>query len=137
MHRIGRTGRAGATGRAFTFVSDEDAEAIANVEKLTGMVIPLYQAEGLEESDARAPRKRERPERPRQDKPERASAERAHSERAPAERRQREPRNETRRDERPEQRRREPVAAAPAAHANGPDEGWNGPVPSFLGVSAL
>ena len=137
VHRIGRTGRAGATGRAFTFVSDEDAEAIANVEKLTGMVIPLYQAEGLEESDARAPRKRERPERPRQDKPERASAERAHSERAPAERRQREPRNETRRDERPEQRRREPVAAAPAAHANGPDEGWNGPVPSFLGVSAL
>jgi len=36
VHRIGRTGRAGATGRAFTFVTDEDAEAIANVEKLTG-----------------------------------------------------------------------------------------------------
>jgi superfamily II DNA/RNA helicase len=35
VHRIGRTGRAGAKGRAFTFVSPEDAEAIANVEKLT------------------------------------------------------------------------------------------------------
>ena len=42
VHRIGRTGRAGATGRAFTFVTDEDAEAIANVEKLTGGAIPLF-----------------------------------------------------------------------------------------------
>jgi superfamily II DNA/RNA helicase len=36
VHRIGRTGRGGATGRAFTLVSPEDAEAIENVEKLTG-----------------------------------------------------------------------------------------------------
>jgi superfamily II DNA/RNA helicase len=42
VHRIGRTGRAGAKGRAFTFVTKEDAEAIANVEKLTGMDIPLF-----------------------------------------------------------------------------------------------
>ncbi len=42
VHRIGRTGRAGAKGRAFTFVTAEDAEAIANVEKLTGGPIPLY-----------------------------------------------------------------------------------------------
>jgi superfamily II DNA/RNA helicase len=40
IHRIGRTGRGGATGRAITLYSDEDAEAIGNVEKLTGMVIP-------------------------------------------------------------------------------------------------
>jgi superfamily II DNA/RNA helicase len=40
VHRIGRTGRGGATGRAFTIWSDEDAEAIANVEKLTGGAIP-------------------------------------------------------------------------------------------------
>lgn len=46
VHRIGRTGRAGATGRAFTFVTEEDAEAIANVEKLTGMAIPVFDAEG-------------------------------------------------------------------------------------------
>ena len=43
VHRIGRTGRAGALGRAFTFVSPEDAEAVANVEKLTGGPIPLYE----------------------------------------------------------------------------------------------
>ncbi len=41
IHRIGRTGRGGATGRAYTLVSDEDLEAIANVEKLTGMTIPV------------------------------------------------------------------------------------------------
>ncbi|WP_420383290.1 DEAD/DEAH box helicase [Novosphingobium sp.] len=40
IHRIGRTGRGGATGRAITLYSDEDAEAIGNVEKLTGLSIP-------------------------------------------------------------------------------------------------
>src|SRR6186713_83689 len=43
VHRIGRTGRAGAKGRAFTLVTPEDAEAIANVEKLTGTVIPVFE----------------------------------------------------------------------------------------------
>ncbi|MGL1645706.1 hypothetical protein ACSTHO_23305, partial [Vibrio parahaemolyticus] len=33
-------GRGGATGRAFTLVAPEDAEAIDNVEKLTGFKIP-------------------------------------------------------------------------------------------------
>ncbi len=42
VHRIGRTGRAGAKGRAFTFVTPEDAEAIDNVEKLTKNVIPTF-----------------------------------------------------------------------------------------------
>ncbi|MBD3730259.1 MAG: DEAD/DEAH box helicase [Sphingomonadales bacterium] len=42
VHRIGRTGRAGAKGRAFTFVADEDAEAIQNVEKLTGAEVPVF-----------------------------------------------------------------------------------------------
>jgi superfamily II DNA/RNA helicase len=39
IHRIGRTGRAGATGRAYTLVSPKDDEAIANVQKLTGVKI--------------------------------------------------------------------------------------------------
>ncbi len=46
VHRIGRTGRAGAKGRAFTFVAEEDAEAIDNVEKLTGSKIPGLRQEG-------------------------------------------------------------------------------------------
>ena len=59
IHRIGRTGRGGATGRAITLVSDEDAEAISNVEKLTGLKIPEI-AIGLDQSagddEAREPR---------------------------------------------------------------------------------
>lgn len=39
VHRIGRTGRAGATGKAYTFFTDDDAENIANIEKLTGIPI--------------------------------------------------------------------------------------------------
>ncbi len=51
IHRIGRTGRAGAKGKAFTMVTPEDAEAIANVEKLTGLAIAEF---GKVEGDKRA-----------------------------------------------------------------------------------
>lgn len=47
VHRIGRTGRAGAKGRAFTLVADEDAEAISNVEKLTGAKIKVFGKEDV------------------------------------------------------------------------------------------
>ena len=46
VHRVGRTGRAGAKGRAFTFVTKADAEAIANVEKLTGIDLPVFDGGG-------------------------------------------------------------------------------------------
>ena len=39
VHRIGRTGRAGAKGVAYTFVTNEDAEAIDNIQKLIGTKI--------------------------------------------------------------------------------------------------
>jgi superfamily II DNA/RNA helicase len=39
VHRIGRTGRAGATGKAFTLATPDDAEAVANIEKLTSTKI--------------------------------------------------------------------------------------------------
>ncbi len=50
VHRIGRTGRAGATGKAFTFITEEDAEALANIEKLIGTTIPEVVVEGVEAS---------------------------------------------------------------------------------------
>ena len=68
VHRIGRTGRGGATGQAFTLVSDEDAEAIANVEKLTGMKIPEITLTTGDDARADVPRDsaaRERPVRER------------------------------------------------------------------------
>src|SRR3954467_7121929 len=39
IHRIGRTGRAGAKGIAITLVTPQDAEAVAGIEKLTGLKI--------------------------------------------------------------------------------------------------
>ncbi|MEO5705525.1 MAG: DEAD/DEAH box helicase [Alteraurantiacibacter sp.] len=42
IHRIGRTGRAGAKGRAITLVTPADAEAMDNVEKLTQIKVPLF-----------------------------------------------------------------------------------------------
>ena len=39
VHRIGRTGRAGKTGIAITLVTSADAEAIDNIQKLTGTKI--------------------------------------------------------------------------------------------------
>lgn len=129
IHRIGRTGRAGATGRAFTFVAPEDAEAIANVEKLTGMSIPVY----AESSAAAAPREGARTERaPRESRPAR-EARAPREERAPREARAPREERRPRREERAEPAQR----AAPRAPVPVEDEAWNGPVPGFLSMSAL
>ena len=117
VHRIGRTGRAGATGRAFTFVTDDDAEAIANVEKLTGMKIPVHEMAVSEEA-------------PREDKPRRE--ERSRRDEKP--RREREERPKREREERKAKTERKPERRRDYARDNEPDDGWNGPVPEFLSV---
>ncbi|MCC6829128.1 MAG: DEAD/DEAH box helicase [Novosphingobium sp.] len=171
VHRIGRTGRAGATGRAFTFVTDEDAEAIANVEKLTGGAIPLFTLPGAEAAPEG------RTEKPRDEKPRRAAREDrpARAEKPP--RAEKPARDEKparkKRDDKPAARKPEaapareeryepeaaprpveaprPMAASRDAAPEKPfkprrdsrgrnepaDDGWNGPVPGFLHVSAL
>ena len=48
VHRIGRTGRAGAKGRAFTFVTKDDADALKDIQKLIGTEIPLIPTPGDE-----------------------------------------------------------------------------------------
>jgi superfamily II DNA/RNA helicase len=117
VHRIGRTGRAGATGRAFTFVAPEDAEAIGNVEKLTGGAIPLFAVQLAAETDSD-----ERP----------ARAERARREETShGEREERKPRGEKRKAEDRYERRDRHNEHGLAS------EGWNGPIPGFLNVSAL
>src|SRR5690606_6753880 len=40
VHRIGRTGRAGASGEAINFCSPDDARLLADIEKLIGRKIP-------------------------------------------------------------------------------------------------
>jgi superfamily II DNA/RNA helicase len=47
VHRVGRTARMGAKGRAFTFVTREQGEELTKVEALINMIIPLAQIEGF------------------------------------------------------------------------------------------
>jgi superfamily II DNA/RNA helicase len=82
VHRIGRTGRAGATGRAFTLVADEDAEAIGNVEKLTGGAIPVFEFEGNSQPEEVQPK--ERPRREREERKPRRESPRAEKRAEPA-----------------------------------------------------
>jgi superfamily II DNA/RNA helicase len=93
VHRIGRTGRAGLEGHAFTIAMPDDRAAVEAIEKLIGHPIPPVTVEGLDpiawaEDDGRkrrgrggrattarpraaAPAPRERParEKPAQDRP--------------------------------------------------------------------
>jgi superfamily II DNA/RNA helicase len=48
VHRIGRTGRAGLEGHAFTIATPEDRVAVEAIEKLTGHPIPPMIVEGLD-----------------------------------------------------------------------------------------
>lgn len=145
VHRIGRTGRAGAKGRAITLVSPADAEAMENVEKLTQMKVPPFDWSSVtpEAAEEAAPKRREsrrrdeeRDEAPRED----AREERPKRERRPRreerdERADPAPRRERERDERPAREERRPRYEDNDPPTK-PGE-WNGPMPSFLGQSAL
>ena len=51
VHRIGRTGRAGLEGHAFTIAQPEDRYAVEQIEKLIGHPIPPMSIEGLDPVD--------------------------------------------------------------------------------------
>src|SRR3954462_3171312 len=59
IHRIGRTGRAGMTGIAITLATREDREAVAAIEKLTGMKIARVRAGEEPATPTEAPKSRE------------------------------------------------------------------------------
>ncbi|MHA6722223.1 DEAD/DEAH box helicase [Sphingomonas sp. RS2018] len=183
VHRIGRTGRAGATGVAYTLITDEDAENVANIEKLTGQTIPRLDvaAEGrgrsapsreapVRDAPVERPRRGRRPaaeaavveaapapvaeaaparprrerDAPRPVRTEEPRAERPREDRsrdAEAPRRDDAVRTERPRDDiRPPRRddirppRRDDDRRRRAPEDDGPDDGWNGPMPSFLNV---
>ncbi len=51
VHRIGRTGRAGREGHAYTLATPDEAKLVGAVEKLTGLPIPrMVAVEGVESS---------------------------------------------------------------------------------------
>ena len=91
VHRIGRTGRAGLSGRAFTLATVEEDEALAAIERLIGKPIPRIQIDGLDpvsldvlEPRGRRGRGRGRGARDAAEKPERAAAPPAGTPRPPA-----------------------------------------------------
>ncbi len=150
IHRIGRTGRAGMSGIAITLATREDAEAVAAIEKLTGLKIArVGQKADAAVADFEEPKPAKAEPKPRA----RKGAAHRRQEREPAPRReQREP--APRREEREPAAQREEREPAPQpsakveprtepkpqprakAVAEDSDDGWNGPLPSFLSKSA-
>ena len=66
VHRIGRTGRAGLSGRSFTLAAPEDGKAVAAIVKLIGRDIPPVAVDGIEPAqleydERRRPRARRTP----------------------------------------------------------------------------
>tara|TARA_B100001179_G_scaffold207430_1_gene171953 strand:+ start:1715 stop:3112 length:1398 start_codon:yes stop_codon:yes gene_type:complete len=139
VHRIGRTGRAGAKGRAFTFVSDDDAEALANIEKLTGTKIKPFGKADVRVELIDAKQKRERS--PKRDEDENADAP------SRDEGREAEGKSKPSRDRKPRKEEQKPAPSGESRSSRGrgrrddnetiPAGEWNGPKPDFLSVSAL
>ena len=48
VHRIGRTGRAGATGQAISLVSADEVELLSDIERLTQKILERREVEGFE-----------------------------------------------------------------------------------------
>ena len=132
IHRIGRTGRAGMKGIAITLATRADADAVAAIEKLTGLKISRV---GAEEKPLTEPVDR--------GEPVRAKKSEKTAERSEAQPKKAEPK-------RPETRPAEPKKPAKSAVREAPEpkrerstvvediaDDWNGPLPSFLSSSAL
>ena len=152
IHRIGRTGRAGMSGIAYTLATSADFEAIAAIEKLTGIKIPRVGDGESALKDGPAPAPAEPAHQAQvaaaEEKPARSrgrSRGRAHDGQPPREEHAREqpPREERAPDAQraaapPRNAKPEPVEpiANPLKPADDAVAEWNGPVPSFLSMGA-
>jgi len=131
IHRIGRTGRAGMTGIAITLATRADTEAVAGIEKLTGLKI-------ARSGRAAEPEKTE----PRAAEPKTAKPEKRERTRAPKPERAEDPKRERAEEpkrERPQQPKHDPVPESKIERLPVVEDiksDWNGPLPSFLSKSA-
>ncbi|MFZ1416050.1 MAG: DEAD/DEAH box helicase [Defluviicoccus sp.] len=120
IHRIGRTARAGRSGRALTIALPEEGKYVALIEKMIGSAIPRLEVEGVEAAELSAPSGRRRhpgkaktePKRPEEKRFEakRPDEEKRPEEKRPEEKRPEEKRAEEKRAEekRPEAKRSQP-----------------------------
>ena len=53
VHRIGRTGRAGATGHAYTFVAPDEISPLREIEYFTGKLVPAWDLPGFAYDEGR------------------------------------------------------------------------------------
>lgn len=53
VHRIGRTGRAGCTGVAFTFMAPDEVNPLREIEYFTKALVPLWEPEGFPFAEGR------------------------------------------------------------------------------------
>jgi superfamily II DNA/RNA helicase len=155
VHRIGRTGRAGMTGIAISFATPQDREQVAAIEKLVGQKIkPLgASADAKPQAETNAePAPEKAPETQADAEPARKSRTRKRPGAkatpqpkgdAPSEAKAKpEPKVDNPRDEKPRGEKphapasRDELSDAPAKVAEDADAEWNGPLPSFLTVSA-
>ena len=150
VHRIGRTGRAGAKGRAITLVTPEDAEALANVEKLTKMKVPEFPwgeasgqagSQNSNDSNDKAPAEEPKEKKPRsrrrkqEDRAEPREEHAAKSEKSGPSRAEQSPGGQE--TEQGPQKDPEKVPAKgnqKASDKASDSDDWNGPMPGFLGV---
>jgi superfamily II DNA/RNA helicase len=121
VHRIGRTGRAGAKGKAYTFVTKADEEAIENIEKLMGLKIERMgkiasadTSAGQADNGTKAKRTN-----PRGKTAKGADSRSSTEEKLPA--------AVTAKAPKPASSKPKIIDADPDG-----DDGWNGPMPSFL-----
>lgn len=149
VHRIGRTGRAGAKGTAYTFVTPEDREAIDNIQKLIGQQIAVVQSDGESAPAQKADEKPTREKSARKPRGGRAADSGVAKEadkgeaipvNAPATRVEKAPTPvRTARAAAPEapppEARRSNRSAHPDVDGTPEDGAWNGPVPDFLNFS--
>jgi superfamily II DNA/RNA helicase len=111
VHRIGRTGRAGATGIAITLATKADGELVERIEKLTGQKI----------ARTGAPAKAVKTEEAKKPEPKKAPKSTRKAESSPKPEAKAEPR---------------PKPAERTTVVEDIKNEWNGPLPSFLSVSA-
>ncbi len=139
VHRTGRTGRAGAQGRAFTFATPNDAKAVAQIEKLINKKINVFTLDG-----GKAEPSAEEPAQPTADNPQepQQSARPPREHREPRERnRDRKPKDNNRRpddnrrpqpENKPQHRDRRPEAEHNDAGHDDNNGTFGSDVPSFL-----